>query len=214
MIKGAIFDVDGVILDSMKVWNQCGIRYLESIGIEADPKLGYRMFHMTLGQGAEYIKDHYSLPYDLEEIKSGMMAQVEAYYFNSPVMKEGARELLTYFRDKGVRMTVASSTNSYCIIAAFKKLGILNYFDEILSCSEGGRRSKSYPDTFFEAAEIMGTDPENTMVFEDGLYSIRTAKEAGFLVTGVYDEISESDQDDIKKLADIYVVSLKELELD
>ena len=44
MIKGAIFDVDGTLLDSMEIWEDVGVRYLNSIGIEAEPDLGTVLF--------------------------------------------------------------------------------------------------------------------------------------------------------------------------
>jgi beta-phosphoglucomutase-like phosphatase (HAD superfamily) len=51
MITGAIFDVDGTLLDSMQVWNDAGERYLRGLGIEAEPDLGRLMFSMSMVQG-------------------------------------------------------------------------------------------------------------------------------------------------------------------
>ena len=56
MIKGAIFDVDGTILDSMGIWDEAGIRYLKSKGIEAPSDLGDTLFTMTIAEAADYLK--------------------------------------------------------------------------------------------------------------------------------------------------------------
>ena len=58
MIKGAIFDVDGTLLDSMEIWEDVAIRYLKSIGVEAEPDLPEVMFTMSLPEGAAYVKEH------------------------------------------------------------------------------------------------------------------------------------------------------------
>lgn len=56
MIKGAIFDVDGTLLDSMEIWEDVGVRYLNSIGIEAEPDLGTVLFTMSIQEGAKICK--------------------------------------------------------------------------------------------------------------------------------------------------------------
>lgn len=205
MIKGAIFDVDGVILDSMPVWHDCGVRYLKTKGIDANPKLGDILFSCTLDEGADYIIENYGLTEDPEKVKQGMMEQVEQFYFSEATPKKGALNLLKTLHERGVKLSVVSSTSGYCLEKAFALLGIRNLFETVISCSDGGRRSKEYPDAFYEATEIMGTEIPGTWVFEDGLYSIKTAKKAGYRVTGVYDEVSRNDQEDIKRLSDVYI---------
>lgn len=68
MIKGVIFDVDGTLLDSMEIWEDVGVRYLNSIGIEAEPDLGTVLFTMSIQEGAAYVKEHYHLSQEPEEI--------------------------------------------------------------------------------------------------------------------------------------------------
>ena len=103
----------------------------------------------------------------------------------------------------------STSTDKYCILAAFDRLGYTDYFDAILTCGEVGA-SKSEPKIFYEAARIMGTEPSETWLFEDGLYSIKTAKAAGFKTVGIYDSVSEKDQAEIRAMADIYLESLND----
>lgn len=61
MIKGAIFDVDGTLLDTMPIWTNSGANYLASLGIEAEEGLGNKLFAMTVDMGAVYLKETYGL---------------------------------------------------------------------------------------------------------------------------------------------------------
>ena len=106
-------------------------------------------------------------------------------------------------------MTVATSTDRYLLEGAFRKLDLERYFKAVLSCGEYGT-TKGEPFIFNKAAELMGTDPAETWVFEDGLYAIKTAVKAGFRTVAVYDELSSSDWDEMSMLADMHVNKLTE----
>ena len=211
MISGAIFDVDGTLLDSMPVWHNCGVRYLASLGIEAEPGLGDFLFTQTNETGAIYMVEHYGLDKPPEKVAEGMSRDMENYYFNAPEMKDGARELLDKFQEAGIPMTVATSTDRYLLEGAFSKLGISGYFQGIFSCGEY-ETTKGEPLIFDRAAEKMGTPPSETWVFEDGLYAIRTAVKAGYRTVAVYDEQSASDWDEMSMLADEHVKKLSEFQ--
>ena len=213
-ITGAIFDVDGTILDSMPTWHNSGLRYLAGLGIEGDPNLGDILFTHTSETGARYLIDRYGLDgpeygLDQETVAAGLAHEMEHYYFEEASIKDGAVELLDRFKEVGIPMTVATSTDRYCIDAAFENLGLTKYFDRIITCPEVGA-TKSEPLIFYEAAKTMGTDKESTWVFEDGLYAIETAAKAGFRTAAVYDQISESDFARMKELADISLTRLDE----
>ena len=60
MIKGIIFDIDGVVLDSMSIWNDLGARYLRSLNVEPEEGLNEILFSMSMEQGADYLKEHYN----------------------------------------------------------------------------------------------------------------------------------------------------------
>lgn len=211
-IKGVIFDVDGTLLDTMHVWTDSGATYLASLGIEAEPNLGDKLFAMTVQMGAVYLKERYGLSQSVDEIRRGINGVVENYYFEEADFKPGARELLEELKAAGVPMAIATSTERYCILAAFDRLGYTDYFDTILTCGEVGA-SKSEPVIFYEAMRVLGTSPAETWLFEDGLYSIKTAGAAGLRTVGVYDAVSEKDQEEIRRRSDIYVRDLRDFSL-
>ena len=105
MIKGAIFDVDGTLLDSMEIWEDVGVRYLNSIGIEAEPDLGTVLFTMSIQEGAAYVKEHYHLSQEPEEIVQGVLDIISNYYKKTALLKSGAKELLEKLDKHNIPMT-------------------------------------------------------------------------------------------------------------
>ena len=210
MIKGAIFDVDGTLLDSMGIWKDVGVRYLNSIGIEAEPDLGNILFTMSIQEGAQYVKEHYHLSQETDEIEQNVLDIISDYYKETAPLKSGAVELLEKLRNSNIPMTIASSNNKKEIEMAFERLEIAKYFDRIFTCEEAGA-GKTKPDIYLQAAEYLGTRPEETLVFEDVIHAVRTAKKAGFQVVGIYDEASKDDQEEIQREADCYCREWREL---
>lgn len=204
MIKGAIFDVDGTILDSMGIWDEAGIRYLRSKGIEAPKNLGDILFAMTITEAAVYLKETFALKERTDDIEQGILDTVKDYYYEEAPLKNNVAEVLELLERNQIPMAVASSSEKAHIEAAFQRLGILPYFQAIYTCQEVGEGKES-PLVFEKACEELGTNPEETYVFEDALHAIKTAKKAGFRTVGIYDRYSEKDQKEIQKTADVYI---------
>ena len=212
MIRGVIFDVDGVLLNSMPVWENLGEIYLERLGIEAEKGLGETLFAMSLEEGADYLIENYGLKQTPEEIIAGLNREVQDFYGRKVPLKEGVRGYLQEFRDRKIPMAIATSGDRANAEAALKRLKVLSYFRAVFTCSEIGS-SKSHPDIYYAAALQLNTDPSDTWVFEDALHAIRTAKKAGFRTAGVYDRASGRDLAQIRDTADIYLPEFKSFEL-
>lgn len=206
MIKGAIFDVDGTILDSMGIWDEAGIRYLKSKGIEAPSDLGDTLFTMTIAEAADYLKEKFALKETPDAIEQGILDTVKDYYYEEAPLKNNVAEVLEMLKRNKIPMAVASSSEKAHIEAAFQRLGILKYFQAIDTCQEVGEGKES-PLIFKKACEELRTNPEETYVFEDALHAIKTAKKAGFRTVGIYDRYSEKDQKEIQGTADSYIES-------
>jgi len=209
-IHSAIFDMDGTLLDSMSVWDTIGEDYLRSIGYEPREGLNEALKTMSLVQAARYYQTEYGVALSIDEIVAGVNAMLERYYRFEAPLKPGVAELLAQFREKGVKMCVATATDRYLVEAALDRCGVLSYFGEVFTCSEVGC-GKDKPDIFEAALRLLGTKKAETLVFDDALYAIRTAKETGFPVAAVYDS-HEKAQDEIQDLADIYLEDLTQLD--
>ena len=203
-IKAAIFDADGTLLDSMGQWNLVPYKYVKSLGVAADENIAEKLFTMTISEAAEFIIDEYELSVTVEEAVEGMDAIIREFYKNDVELKDGAGELLEYFKAREIPMVIGTSTDRDCIEVGLERTGISAYFDRIYTSTEVGK-SKEKPDLFIQAMEFMESSPDETIVFEDGLYSLRTAAALGMKTVGIFDEVSLSNQKELKELADLYV---------
>lgn len=210
-MKGAIFDVDGTILDTMPIWNDCPKILLERRNIIMKNDTPSVLFCLTIEDSAKYLKSVYNLPDDVEDLMKEINGIVDDFYFNGAELKPGAEKLLQQLQSADVPCVVASSTDRYCLEAALNRLGMMKYFKKIFTCGEVGK-SKSYPDIFLKSMDFLSVRPEETWLFEDGLYSAKTAKSMGIKVLGVYDEGSRDDEIEFREIADIYVKSLEDID--
>ena len=208
-ISGAIFDVDGTLLDSMSIWDTIGENNLRSIGYEPREDLNEIFKNMSLHQAACYYQSEYGVKLSIDEIMGGVNAMLEQYYRYEAPLKSGIKELLALLRQRDVKMCIATATDRYLVEAALERCGVLSYFGEIFTCNEVGR-GKDEPYIFEAALRFLGTEKAETVVFDDALYAIRTAKEAGFPVVAVCDS-HEKSQDEIHALADVYLDDLTQL---
>ena len=204
MIKGAIFDLDGTLLDSMFIWDTIGEEYLRSLGKEPHEDLKETFMTLTLEEAAVYYREHYGVTLSVKEIVDGVNAMVEQTYRTKVTLKPGIAEYLAWLKENGVRMCVATVTDRYLVEETLERLGVRHYFSEIFTCAEVGF-GKDKPVIYQKALEHLETEKRDTYVFEDMLFALNTAKTDGFPTVGVYDR-HEAHQDDLKELADYYVL--------
>ena len=208
-IRGAIFDVDGTLLDSMFIWDTIGETYLRSIGYQPKENLNETFKNMSLHQAARYYQTEYGVTQSIDEIMDGVNAMLERYYRFEVPLKPGAAELLERLRQDGVKLCIATATDRHLVEAALDRCGVLSCFGEIFTCNEVGH-GKDEPDIFEAALRSLGTRREETLVFDDALYAVRTAKEAGFPVAAVYDS-HERSQAEVRARSDLYLEDLTQL---
>lgn len=207
--KGAIFDLDGTLFDSMTMWENVASDYLTSQGITPNEDVREAVRAMSIQQVCAHFCSEYGLNLSQEEIASGINGLVEDFYFNRVRLKDGVSEMLADLKIRGVKMCVATATDRHLVEAGLRRTGIHDYFGRLFTCSECGA-GKDEPDIFFEALHFLGTDIKDTVIFEDALYAIRTAKKAGFTVVAVYDVTVHHQQDEVRRLADYYFNSFVE----
>ncbi len=209
-MEGAIFDLDGTLLDSMYIWDAIGGDYLRSLGIEPREDLNRTFKAMSLLQAAEYYRNEYGVTLSADEIMDGVNRMIESFYFYDVKAKAGVKDMLERLKKAGVRMCVATATDLRLAEAALRRNGILEYFSGIFTCTEVGS-GKDAPEIFNRALKHLGTPKQRTVVFEDALYAVKTAKKAGFTVAAVFDKSEEEHGGELRALADSYVDSFEEV---
>lgn len=203
MVKGAIFDLDGTLIDSMFIWDTFGDDYLKSLGIESKENLAEVFKTFTLEQAAEYYRNHYDIELSVKEIVEGINNMVAEIYRTKVVLKPGISDFLKRLQGLGVKMCVATVTDRPIVEDVLKRLSIYEYFSEIFTCAEVGY-NKETPEIYRKALKHLGTPKTETVVFEDVLHALKTAKTDGFKVAAVYDS-HESRQNEIKEISDYYI---------
>ena len=210
-MDGAIFDLDGTLMDSMFIWDTIGGDYLQSRGITPRENLNETFKNMSLYQAALYYQDEYGLTDTAEAIIDDVNRMIEDIYRNQVVAKKGTAAFLEQLKRKHIKMCVATATDRYLAEITLEKNQLRSYFDEIFTCGEIGH-GKDEPDIFHAAHNFLNTPRESTWIFEDALYAVRTAKTTGMPVAGVYDK-SEKDTQTVASLADLYICSFEEMEV-
>jgi len=209
-IKGVIFDLDGTLIDSMWIWGDVAEAYLRSHG--AVPHSNFREALRTLNttEEAQHYIDVYGIDLPVDEVAQGRDNLMKEYLKDVVELKAGVLQALKELKKRGVRMCIATATDRPLVEVSIERHGLDEYIEHIFTCTEENT-SKSSPDIYFQAAKFLGTDISETLVVEDALYAIKTASEAGFVVAGVYDKVSDDEQDEIKSTCDYYWVTMDEM---
>jgi len=199
--KAYIFDLDGTLLDSMGVWEQLDIDFLEKRGIAVPPDYMNAVLSMTAHEAAVYTIKRFALQDSVE----GLMREwndMAAYAYGHTVrLKPSAKEYLMTLRERGVKLAVATSLSAELRDSALRNNGIDTMFHVICGTDEAGC-GKSRPDVFLLAAQKIGVTPGDCLVFEDILAAVKSAKSVGMSVCAVYDKTSADDWEEIKAAAD------------
>ena len=205
--KFAIFDMDGTLIDSMGFWKNLAAEYLTAKGIAEIPgEILERIRPMTMSESAALFKQAFGLTGDVE---AEMNAMMEDHYRKDIPLKPGVREYLENLHRQGVRMCVASATAEHLMESCLTRLGVRQYFEFLLSCETVGA-GKSSPLVYQESAKRLGGCPSEIAVFEDALYAVQTATEAGFHVMGVYDDSAAGNWQRIEELSDAVILNWEE----
>ena len=213
MIKGAIFDMDGTVLDSMHLWIHIGPRFLEHIGVKTDLDIKNETKTMLFEEMNNYFNEHGLIDMTLEEFTKIANSMVEQGYYYEVEAKPGVREFLTELKARGIPMVLATATDLHLVEAALKRLDLFDFFDAIYTCNSLGV-DKKVTTIYDVACAHLGTEKSETYIFEDTLTPITTLAPTDYKVVGVFDKWSHKRTEDIKALADIYVENLLDLDID
>ena len=178
-IKAVIFDMDGLMFDTERVYVEAMDYIGEKIGLG---KLGY-IVRKTLGMNRSSARkvwiDELGENYDEEVINREIIIYYTEYYKNNTVpVKYGLYELLEYLEENNYKIALASSSEKEIIIRHLKETNIDKYFSVIVS-GEDFEVSKPNPDIYLKACELLKEEPKNCIALEDSKNGLLAAHNAG-----------------------------------
>ncbi len=209
-IQGAIFDMDGTIIDSMWVWYTVNKDYLYNRNLSMPADLKEKIETMTFKESAMYFKDRFQIEDSIETIMDEWNEMAKSSYSNGVKLKPGVYEYLTKLKEKDIKIGLATSNYSKLVDLALSQNNIKHFFDAITTTEEV-EREKSFPDIYLLTAKKLNVEPEKCVVFEDILPAIKGAKLAGMTVVGVQDEYSLDQWESIMEHSDHWIEKYDEL---
>lgn len=196
MKLGAIFDMDGTLFDTERLYQEILDAVAVEMGLTVSPTLK-RDIGGTSGESMKaVIRQHYPTV-DPEEYIATALARLRKVEETYVPEKPGMCEILDFFRQRGIPMAVASSPLDM-IGHNLRMAGISGYFQAVVS-GEQVRFEKPAPDIFLYAAERPGLAPEDCYVFEDSLNGVRAGAAAGCFTVMIPDCVEPTEE--IRRLA-------------
>lgn len=200
MIKCAIFDADGTLLDSMEMWRDITYEYAQEKGVAAPEGLHHTMNRLSLEQCASLYREM-GVPGDIEQVVGELAACAYNGYCTRVGEKPRAAEFMGLLAGNGIKVAVATASQEQGVRVALGRLGMLPYVDLLVTCTQIGK-GKDHPDIFLYCARQFGAEPGECVVFEDSAYAMETAKKSGFPVVAVEDGSAALLRGQIEGLAD------------
>ena len=178
MIKAAIFDMDGLLIDSEPFWRRAQVLAFGTVGLS----LSEEDMKQTMGRRIDEVVSHWhnERPWagaSQKDIEALIVDKVIELVKLEGTLRTGALQTLEYFKSISLPMAVASSSSMEIIDAVVDALGIRSFFVELFS-AEHETHGKPHPGVFITTANHLGISPHECLVFEDSPSGVLSAKAA------------------------------------
>lgn len=177
MIKGAIFDMDGTLFDTERLYAKNWTLTAEEFGQIPNPDFPYAVAGTSSAGQQEIVRQYYPST-DASSFVNACAARMDRALEYGVPEKPGVHEILTFFREHGIKLAIASSNSHRKIEVNLQHAGVSDLFDVIVS-GEEVKQGKPAPDIFVLAAEKLGLRPEECYVFEDSINGAQAGVTAG-----------------------------------
>jgi beta-phosphoglucomutase len=193
MIKGILFDMDGVLVDSEEYICKAAIMMFDELGIKAYPA----DFKPFVGMGENRyiggVAEHYKLSVDIEKVKARTYEIYRNIVSNKLAPLPGSHEFIDKCKNKGFKLALATSADKIKMEINLKGIGLTAVtFDSIITGNDVVNKKPS-PEIYLKAAESIGLKPEQCLVVEDAVSGIRSGRSAGCRCLAVTTSFNRSE---------------------
>ena len=187
-IKGVLFDMDGVILDTEKLYTRFWREAAQSLGFPMTHEMALGMRSLSREIGERQLKSYLGEEVDYQQVRNRRIDMMTAYINENGVeLKPGIRELLDFLKDNGMKTSIATSSPLDRTKEYLSQVGLVDAFDELVS-GHMVEHGKPAPDIYLYAASKLGLKPEECLVLEDSPTGLLAAYRAGCIPVMVPDQ--------------------------
>lgn len=213
MTVGAIFDCDGVLIDSAHVWRETEDELSRRAGVVLDLEDKRALTTMTIEEVGAYFHSKFGLGRDAADVVRMIDDLMLDFYANRSVAMPGIGAFLDGLAVRGVRMSVVSSSPQAYLQAGLGHVGLLDRFCSVLSV-EDLDTNKREPLIYRRAMEDMGSNSATTWGFDDSYYAVQAMGALGIATVGVYDAENPCELDLLRAYADQVTCDYAALDVD
>jgi len=178
-LRAVIYDLDGLLIDSERCWEQAEMEVLRSVGVPLTAEQCHETTGLRLDEAVAYwAARHPWMGVSLEEVVRRVLDRVLALLAARAPLKPGVHESLGVFRRAGLRVALASSSPLVLIEGALERVGLLSAFEQVVS-AEGERFGKPHPGVYLTTAARLGVAPGSCLALEDSVNGVVAATGAG-----------------------------------
>lgn len=211
-MKAAIFDMDGLLIDSEPLWQQAEIAVFRSVGVMLTRELCRETVGLRLDSVVRYWYEKFPWRGAPPEVVESMILEAVSHLIierGKPM--PGVEETVDMLRGANYELAVASSSPMKLIRTSLEKFGMTEYFS-VLHSADSEDEGKPHPGVYLTTMSRLGAHPGNCIAFEDSAVGVRAAKSAGAHVIAVPDpaDVSDPGFED----ADVVLSSLADFSLD
>ena len=204
-----LFDFDGTLVNSMPTYVSSMLRILDENGVAYTEDIVKTITPLGLSKTADYFIS-LGIPKTKDQLLQIMGEyMLDAYLYRIPA-KPHVVETLHQLKASGAKLNVLTASPHVTLDPCLKRLQMYDLFENVWSC-EDFSTTKADPEIYKMAAERLGASVEDVLFLDDNLNADKTAKSAGMLVCGVYDDSSKDDTEKMKQVTDYYIYDFSEL---
>ena len=177
-VQAAIFDMDGLLIDSEPLWQQAEQQVFSSLGAKVSPELAAKTAAMTTRDVTRFWYRHF--PWrgtSLEQVELAVIDRVEALMIETGTAMDGVVEVLQWCQKQQFKIGLSTNSPARLIPVVLNKLGIADYFHAV-SSAEHEAQGKPHPAVYLSTAKKLKVAPEHCIAFEDSYSGLLAAKKA------------------------------------